>query len=283
MRWMQYIIYCDESVKTGAYFGNFYGGVRVRSTHFEEVRKSLEQKKDELNLLGEVKWQKVTHNYLEKYIALIELFFDFVKEDKVKIRIMFTHNANLAKRLTKEQRENEYFLLYYQFFKHAFGFRYSNKSGKRVSIYPFFDQLPDTKEKNQRFKDFIYNMQFQDFFEEAKIIIHSKDDIAEAKSHDHVILQCLDVVLGAMEFRLNEKHKEIPVGKKRRGKRTVAKEKLYKLINVRIREIYPNFNVGESTGVKGNIENRWLHPYRHWKFTPSDNQINKNYSPKNKK
>lgn len=280
---MQYIIYCDESVKNGAFYGNFYGGALVRSIHFGEIKNALEQKKEDLNLLGEVKWQKVTPNYLEKYMALIELFFDFVKEDMVKIRIMFTHNAKTAKYLTKEQRENEYFLLYYQFIKHAFGFRYSNQTDSRISLYPFFDQLPDTKEKNNKFKDFIFSLQYQDFFEEANLIIHSKDDIAEARSHDHVILQCLDVVLGAMEFRLNEKHKEIPVGKKRRGKRTVAKEKLYKLINTRIREIYPNFNIGESTGIKGNVENRWLHPYRHWKFVPSESKVNKDYAPKNKK
>ena len=98
-----------------------------------------------------------------------------------------------------------------------------------------------------------------------------------------MILQCLDVLLGAMEFRLNEKHKIIPDGKRRRGKRTIAKHKLYKFINRRIREIYPNFNVGESTGLKGDNTNRWKHPYRHWKFRPIRKQINKEYLAKNKK
>ncbi len=31
---MQYIIYCDESVKRGDYFSNFYGGALVRSNDF---------------------------------------------------------------------------------------------------------------------------------------------------------------------------------------------------------------------------------------------------------
>lgn len=280
---MQYIVYCDESEKNGAYFGNFYGGALVRSIHFQEVRTKLESKKQELNLFGEVKWQKVTPHYLEKYMSLMEEFFNFIQQDKVKIRIMFTHNMFNPAQLSREQRDNEYFLLYYQFFKHAFGFRYSNKTNNPISIYPFFDQLPDTKEKNEKFKDFIYNLQYQEEFIEANLFIHSKDDIAEAKSHNHVILQCLDVVLGSIEFRLNEKHKVIPDGKRRRGKRTVAKHELYKLINKRIREIYPNFNVGESTGIKGNPENKWDHPYRHWKFTPADRHLNKQYLAKNKK
>ncbi|MBT2735183.1 DUF3800 domain-containing protein [Bacillus sp. ISL-7] len=280
---MQYIIYCDESEKNGKYFGNFYGGALVKSVHFHEVKETLEKKKLELGFNGEVKWQKVTEHYLEKYIALVDTFFDFIQDDKVKIRIMFTHNRFIPTGLTKEQRDNEYFLLYYQFFKHAFGLRYSNPQKNRISLYIFFDQLPDTQTKNQRFIDFIYELQYQDVFEEARLFFNKKDDIAEAVSHKHVILQCLDIVLGAMEFRLNEKHLIIPEGKKRRGKRTRAKEKLYKHINKRIRETYPGFNVGESTGRSSDNTNLWNHSYRHWKFTPTEKKMNEQYNPKNKR
>ncbi len=279
---MQYIIYCDESEKNGKFFGNFYGGALVKSIHFHEVKDALEEKKVELGFSGEVKWQKVTGNYLEKYIELMQCFFDFIKQNKVKIRIMFTHNKNLATNLTKEQRDNEYFLLYYQFFKHAFGLQYSNNTSNSISLYTYFDQLPDTQEKNQKFIDYIYRLQFMEEFKKANLFFHSKDDIAEAKSHHHVILQCLDVILGAMEFRLNEKHKAKPEGQRTRGKRTIAKEKLYKFINKNIREIYPNFNIGESTG-KGKIEDKWLHPYRHWKFTPSVGKVDKHYVGKKKR
>jgi hypothetical protein len=69
----------------------------------------------------------------------------------------------------------------------------------------------------------------------------------DVSSKDHVILQGLDIILGAIQFRLNDKHLEIPQGKKRRSKRTVAKEEVYKYINSRIGAIYPNFNIGVST------------------------------------
>ncbi|PAE20545.1 hypothetical protein CHH80_11070 [Bacillus sp. 7504-2] len=280
---MQYIIYCDESEKNGKYFGNFYGGALVRSIDFHEVKNQLENKKKELGFTGEVKWQKVTEHYLNKYIALIDTFFDFIRNDKVKVRIMFTHNMYVATGLTKEQRDNEYFLLYYQFFKHAFGLRYSNPGTEKISLYIFFDQLPDTKLKNQNFIDYIYDLQYQPEFEASSLFFNKKDDIAEAVSHNHVILQCLDIVLGAIEFRLNEKHKAIPEGKKRRGKRTRAKENLYKHINKRIREIYPGFNIGESTGRGSDNANLWIHPYRHWKFKPSEKKMNDQYSSKNKR
>ena len=110
-------------------------------------------------------------------------------------------------------------------------------------------------------------MQSQDIFSENNIFIR-KEDIVEIVSHNHVVLQCMDIIMGAMQFRLNDKHLEKPSGQRRRGKKTIAKEKLYKHINKLIREIYPNFNIGISTG--GNLYERWEHPYRHWNFTPSE-------------
>lgn len=235
----------------------------------------------ELNLTGEIKWQKVTENYLEKYMEIINLFFNFVKEDKVKIRIMFTHNMYQAVGLNEAQRGNEYFLLYYQFFKHIFGFQYSNPTNEPISLYILLDQLPDKKEKNEEFKRFIYSLQYQEIFVESKLHFKSMDDIGEATSHEHIILQCLDVVLGSMEFKLNGKDQDKPPGQRLRGKRTRAKEKLYKLINKRIREIYPNFNIGATTG-SSNLSDRWSHPYRHWKFEPKYTKINNQYNAKNK-
>jgi len=73
-----------------------------------------------------------------------------------------------------------------------------------------------------------------------------------------------------MQFRLNDLHKAIPEGQKRRAAKTIAKEKLYKYINSRIRENYLGFNIGETTGLKGDICNRWMHPYQHWKFVPGN-------------
>ncbi len=85
-------------------------------------------------------------------------------------------------------------------------------------------------------------------------------------------MQCLDIVLGSMAFRLNDMHKEKPEGQKRRGKKTIAKEKLYKHINKYIREIKPGFNIGISTGTNSGFD-KWEHPYRHWKFTSANVEI----------
>jgi len=89
----EFVIYTDESVKDGAYFSNFYGGVLVRSCDLEEVNERLASIKAEQNLHGELKWTKVTGNYLDKYIAVMNSFFDLVVSDLAKVRIMFTNNT----------------------------------------------------------------------------------------------------------------------------------------------------------------------------------------------
>lgn len=271
---MDLVIYCDESDDEGLFYSNFYGGALVRSVHLQECIERLEACKFDLNLLCEVKWSKVTENYLDKYITLMAEFFDLIAEDKIKVRLMFRQNACVALNLTQDHVENTYFILYYQFIKHAFGLKYCNPPGSEVRIRIYFDELPNKKEKCDRFKERVNNLSFLDDFRSNNIHF-PYDQLAEVDSKKHVILQCLDVVLGSMPFRLNDKHKALIHGKRRRGKRTVAKEKLYKYINSRIRDILPGFNVGVSTGWRGSDVAPWEHSYRHWVFESTDHEFDR--------
>jgi len=267
----EYIIYCDESESKGRVFSNFYGGALVDSDHIEPVKAEIAALKKQLNLFGEIKWSKISTNYHKKYIEMMDLFFDLVRDGKVKIRIMFTQNARArSRRLTKDHIENEYAILYYYFIRHAFGLRYSpvQPKGVRVRIYP--DRLPLNSDQVETFKDFLVRLGNRSEFRNCRLQF-SLDDITEVVSHDHDVLQCLDVVLGAMNFRLNRKYRDKPEGAKQRSEKTRAKEKVYKRINKRIREIYPHFNIGITTGHQGDRSNRWNHAYRHWNFRTSNN------------
>ena len=269
----EYTIYCDESESKGNYFSNFYGGVLVRSHDLLHVTDLLLKRKTQLNLFREVKWQKVSEAYLQKYCDLMDTFFDLVRSDKVKVRIMFTQNRFQPQNLEAYHLEHEYFLLYYQFVKHAFGLCYSNESNAPVNVRIYFDKLPDTREKCELFKDFIHGINRWPGFSKSHVHIR-RDQLAEVNSHDHVLLQCLDVILGSMQFRLNRKHTVKPVGARCRAKKTIAKERLYKHIDEHIRRIYPGFNIGITTGMQADRANIWKHPYRHWVFVPTDARIN---------
>jgi hypothetical protein len=263
----EYIIYCDESEEKGLYFSNFYGGALVRSEDLESVKLAIAAKKAELYLKSEVKWEKITANYAQKYIDLIDCFFDFIKAGKVKIRIMFTQNMNVAKNLTTRHVDEKYFILYYQFIKHAFGLQLSpvTPEGLYVRVYP--DRMPDTSEKVNQFRWFLCALTRDPDFRRVGIRIRPQD-VSEVDSHHHDILQCLDIVLGAMQFRLNDKHLEKTASSgKRRGKRTKAKARVYRHILSRVQDIYPRFNIGTSTG-QPDTDSRWTQPYRHWLFVP---------------
>ena len=59
----------------------------INYTELEKISNKLNGKKGELGLFQEVKWTKVTEQYLDKYLELIDYFFEFVKSNKIKIRI----------------------------------------------------------------------------------------------------------------------------------------------------------------------------------------------------
>jgi hypothetical protein len=130
MQEKEYILFCDESDRRGRYYSNFYGGVLVSASQYMRITDRLNEKKAALNLYAEVKWEKVTERYLDKYRQLIHMFFEEVAQGHVRVRIMFRQNAHVPKGLSLDQVELEYFLLYYQFIKHAYGF------GIRCRGYP---------------------------------------------------------------------------------------------------------------------------------------------------
>ncbi len=196
----------------------------------------------------------------------MQTFFEEVVSGKVKIRIMFRQNAQSPRGLKNEQIEMQYFLLYYQFIKHAFGLEFIEPSASGTRLRLYFDQFPDTKEKVEVFKTFLLALQNFAKFRKAGVKI-AREDVAEVRSRDHVLLQCLDIVLGSMAFRLNDKHKEKPRGATRRGKRTRAKEALYKTIYQEIKKIHPRF-IGVTTSTRENPQSRWDDSYRHWAFLP---------------
>ena len=263
-------IFCDESTKKGRYFSNFYGGVLLDSRSADEIEAALREKKRELNLLGEIKWEKVTKQYLGKYTDFVNYYFRLVREGRIKIRIMFTHNLDKPVGLTQQQMEMQYFILYYQMIKHSFGLAHSDpRSVYETILHLKLDQIPHSEERFADFKGFLSAIPRHRDFRAIRMELPPKN-IVGVHSHDHAVLQGLDIIMGSIQFRLNDLHKEKPTTARWRGKRTRAKELLYKCINRNIQMIVPwQFNIGVSTGAPNGAIDRWTHPYRHWKFVPS--------------
>lgn len=156
---MEYVIWCDESIKNGKHFSDFHGGILVRSIHLREVNDRLRGVLHQLHYHHEAKWQSVTAYTPEVYQALVIELFTLIREDKAKVRIMFRQSAHMAQNLTPAQRDRSFHLLYYQFIKHCFGWPHANTSMQTVHLRLYFDRLPDKAIKNEEFMNHIYALQ----------------------------------------------------------------------------------------------------------------------------
>lgn len=265
---MEYIIYFDESVNDGEYYSDFFGGVLVRNTDYDFIRCALDTMKQELNLNGEIKWIKVTANYLEKYKQIMNLFFSFIKGNRLKVRIMFRETSQTPSNLSAEQIHNRYSLLYYQFVKNAFGLIHHDSSDRtQTFLRLYFDEIPYPLDQRDSFKSHILSLQRHSRFRKAHLKIRM-DDVVEIDSKKHVILQCMDVVLGSISFMLNKKNEVIPKGAVKKGHRTMAKENLFYHILRLIQESdgIDFFDISKTTPIVV-PKDFWNMPYRHWKFT----------------
>ena len=270
----QYYLFADESVQEGELFSNFYGGALVPLSEYEGVRKRLVACKQAQGFQGdELKWQKVTPRDLESYKAIVSAFFIEMREGRVKMRVMFRNNRDeyTQGRVPKKER---YLRLYYQFIKHSFGFAYRGKEVRPFRLRLFLDRLPDTKLQIQTFKEYLNRLNKTDDLRESGILIEPQA-ISEIDSDDYILLQCVDIILGAMAFRLNNKHLVKPEGKRFRGKRTIAKDRLYKHIYAEISELYAekgvkNYDPKNGKHYKDFPFDRWTDAYRNWRFKPSN-------------
>jgi hypothetical protein len=258
----QYIIYCDESQSKGRFYSNLYGGAIIKASDRVSIGSALLAAKN--GITGEAKWIKITEQDEDGYITFSLKFLELLEAGLIKMRVMFTQNIHSTDHVQYYDQDAKYFKLYYQFIKHAFGLMFCNDDRKEIiNVSVHLDDAPDTSDALDNFKDYLASLTVLPDFFRARVIV-DRDAIAEVDSRDHMIMQAVDVILGAIQFRLNELHKEIPRGKKRRGKRTRAKERVYKSINAELRAMYPHFNIGVTTGQAEGQHVRWTHPYRHW-------------------
>lgn len=263
----EYWIFADESVQEGRLFSSFYGGVIVSHSQFAGIRERLVAKKQELGLGGrEVKWQKVAEKFETEYTALMSAFFGEMAGGHLKMRVMFRENSQSGE-LKSRLRNERYTKLYYQFIKHSFGLKWRPTDLGEYRLRIFLDELPDNKRQIFTFKNFLSDLPKTQEMREQRMAIDPQH-VSEVDSRDYVLLQCLDVVLGAMAFRLNDKHLEKPEGKRTRGKKTIVKERLYRHILAEIRKVNNALAFDPKTSTSGISGEAWKMPYRHWKFRP---------------
>lgn len=80
----RYYIFCDESIKKGKLFSNFYGGAMIDSKDFKLITDVLEEKRINILQTSELKWQKINKQNYKHYIDSIDTFLILYKPIKSK-------------------------------------------------------------------------------------------------------------------------------------------------------------------------------------------------------
>lgn len=260
----KYTIVCDESSKKGKNYSYFYGGAMLLESKYEQISSVLDDNKNKLGF-HELKRIKITEKNYKDYISMLNLFFEFVKSGDIKVRIMFSPNNQLL-RLAKSENFS-YTKFYHTFIKNAFNIFYA---GKDIGLRLIFDDLPETKEQCDKFKQcLIESINNNDNnkrhyknkrrYKNNKVYLE-QSQIEEVDSKKHIILQLIDVIVGVIDFYLNTDPTEIC-----QSKRASAKYEVYKHVLSQINEIKSNFDICKTTyPIYSN--KAWLNKYAHFVY-----------------
>ena len=218
---------------------------------------------------NEIKWSKLNARFFEDYKRLIDTFFDFwERNDELKYRQMFMDRKYeyIGDRGTRDM----FFMVYYQFIKHSFGFDcdYFQTLGVDSLLFKL-DDYPDSRRK-QTLSDYIYS-----YYRTFNVKINFID------SKTSYIHQVIDILMGASGYYGNFKCCK----KEDVKKQDICKLKLAKHIQQRLSYIQATdrgtkvFHWYENTGgVKGfNYDNRHRYKIVIWKFIPKEHQLDSSW------
>ena len=250
----KYIIVCDESNKKGSNYSYFYGGAMLLEHNYEKIGTIINDYKTKLGF-NELKRTKISEKNCVDYIKVLDLFFTFVRSGDIKLRMMFAPNNELIS--IPKPENHTYTKFYFAFIKNAFNIFFANKN---ISLRLIFDDLPETKEQCDTFKQYLVEKINNNKSKRGlNSVTISASQIEEVDSTKHPILQCVDVIIGCIEFYLNTPRSQ------QISKRARAKFKVFDKIWLEISRINPEFNLTTTT-TPIYSHKAWLKPYAHFVY-----------------
>lgn len=255
MKAKKYIIITDESKRHGENYSYFYGGCIIEEKNYENIDSELKAYKDYLGF-NEIKREKITQYNIGEYKKIIDMFFRYIKSGDIKFRVMYSPNNQLNQ--YPHGQDELYSKFYYTFFKRGFSLLYAKQN---INLKILMDELPESLKVRKKFKRHLITCFVKSSNQTRNKISLYNENIVEVDSKEHVILQCVDVITGVIEFFLNSTEEG-----KRGSKRAKAKIELFNHIYYNyILLLCENFDFNISTGYF-NCYKAWTCPYKHLVF-----------------
>ena len=215
---MKFEIYCDESrqdlfwskaSKSGKYL--LIGGLWLPGDLRNDVKEHVRVLKEQYNVYGEIKWQKVSASHLDFYLDLVDLFLAFGSNLRFRCIAIEAAKVDMVRYHDADQ-ELGFYKFYYQLIHHW--------------ILDFNDYIIFCDVKTNRRGDRLRTL--QRCLDRANLS-STITSVQAIPSHESTLIQLTDFLLGATGARLN--NSIISMGAKeqviRRLEQSLGVEKLH--------------------------------------------------------
>lgn len=282
----KYQLFADEawthnSEPLGRYH-YFFGGIFGLENDLDRLDVALRKIIQKYGVKTEIKWSKVSPNYMDCYKEMIDCVVGFILNHNVKYRQMFKDRSYHYENIDNLSELDIQFKLYYQFLKHAFGFQYLPilPNAEKHEILLRLDGHSSQKHKDELNKFIVYL---------PRLLGRSDVEIKVTyiDSSKFLRLQVCDLLMGAAGYKGNKIDKRRPNGQKGMTKNQKLKLELANYIYNKLRYI-DNIDRGskafswfETTGIDGDKKNYFIHKMRIWKFIPKSYRKNKGWENDN--
>jgi hypothetical protein len=191
-------IYCDESCQDNHNY-MLLGGVAIKSSLVSIFESDMDKIRKQTNMHKELKWSKLTNQKYIEYRRFVDLFFEWNKSNKLFFHCIIFDNTKINHRQFSGSYELGFYKFYYQLLLHTFGKNY----GKNNDLYAFLDQRPTGYDLTELRRILNNGMDSR-----YKIDRRPFRLVEPADSKKIAVLQVADLVLGALGYRKNNRHKD---------------------------------------------------------------------------
>jgi hypothetical protein len=180
--------YCDESCHLEndihqymliSYVSSAYNQVQI---HHENIRELMEKH----NFYAEIKWSNISKSQYAFYADLIDYFF----ATDLKFRCIVVDKEQVDNEKYSQDFDTFYYKMYYQLLYHQMDMRYA---------YNIYLDIKDT----------LSGLKIRKLREVLKLEYSAIRNLQNIRSHESLLMQLTDVIMGAISYHLNFDEKRV--------------------------------------------------------------------------
>ena len=188
---MKFEVYCDEANPDVLTSANprvrhlMIGSLWLPEEFRNEIKSRVQELRQRYEAWGEIKWSKVSPNRCEFYVELVDLFFAY--GNGLRFRCISVDRTQLDMALNDNDGELGFYKFYYQLLHHWI---------LDFNSYRIFCDVKSNRDPER--------LPVLERCLERANLSSSVDDIQSLPSHEVVLIQLCDLLLGAASSRIND-------------------------------------------------------------------------------